>query len=386
MDDAEAAIASGLCDMVGSARQLIAEPQFVVRAREGTEELGRTCIACNHCLGGMADASFGCAINPASYRERLWGTDTFAPAPKPSRVVVIGGGPGGLEAARVAALRGHEVTLFEAKDHLGGALELWARLPGREFYRHAIAWWEAELGRLGATLRMGIKASANDVLACGPDAVIVATGGRFSREGRSGMFDRPIPGSGRPHVHSPEDILEGAAEPQGRVVLIDGEGTHASAGVAELLGRRGAEVIMISSNHAPYSNRVVMAFEGDPVSRRLAEANVSFRHQTWVSEIGEDGLLTFDPYSEWEGEIDKVDAVVLATGRESVNDLTAQLEGKVAQLFTIGDALCVRPMATAAYEGHKFARLIGEEGAPATVGEAFFAAEDYSVYPTVAGS
>jgi dimethylglycine catabolism A len=286
----------------------------------------------------------------------------------------------------VAALRGHEVTLLEANDHLGGALELWARLPGRGFYRHAIDWWGKELAWLGVTVRKGKKASASDVLALSPDAVIVATGGQFSREGRSGQFDREIPGANRENVYIPEDILEGRASPEGRVVVIDGEGTHASAGVAELLGKQGAEVIMISSNHAPYSNRVVMAFEGDPVSRRLAEANVTFRQQTWVSEIRENDLVIFDPYSEWEGEVEKVDAVVLATGRESVNTLTAELEGKVAQLFVIGDALCVRPMATAAYEGQKFARLIGEEGAPASMGQAFFAEEDYSVYPTVAGS
>ena len=386
MAEAEAALASGLCDMVGSARQLIAEPQFVAHARDGTEHLGRTCIACNHCLGGMADGSFGCAINPASYRERLWGVDTLTPAARPSKVVVIGGGPAGLEAARVAARRGHAVTLLEAREHLGGALELWARLPGRGFYRHSIDWWEKELARLGVAVRKGAKASAADVLALSPDAVIVATGGRFSREGRSGMFDREMPGADGAHVHTPEDILEGGANPQGRVVVIDGEGTHASAGVAELLGKRGAEVIMVSSNHAPYSNRVVLAFEGDPVSRRLAEANVTFRQQTWVSEIREHDLLTFDPYSEWEGEIDKVDGVVLVTGRESVNELTAELEGKVAQLFTVGDALCVRPMATAAYEGQKFARLIGEAGAPASTGEAFFAEEDYALYPSVAGS
>ncbi|MDG2002012.1 MAG: FAD-dependent oxidoreductase [Novosphingobium sp.] len=386
MEDAEAAINSGVCDMVGSARQLIAEPQFVARAREGTEEFGRTCIACNHCLGGMADGSFGCAINPASYRERLWGTETFSPAAKPSKVVVVGGGPGGLEAARVAARRGHTVTLLEARDQLGGALELWARLPGREFYSHAIAWWEAELDRLGVTVRKGEKASAEDVLALSPDAVIVATGGQFSREGRSGAFDREIPGADQPHVFSPEDILEGGANPQGRVVVIDGEGTHASVGIAELLGKRGAEVIMVSSNHAPYSNRVVMAFEGEPVSRRLAEANVTFRQQTWISQIGKRDLATFDPYSEWEGTIEKVDAVVLATGRESVKGLASELERKVAQIFTIGDALCVRPMATAAYEGQKFAREIGEEGAPTSIAEAFFADEDYGLYPTEAGS
>jgi pyruvate/2-oxoglutarate dehydrogenase complex dihydrolipoamide dehydrogenase (E3) component len=371
--------------MVGSARELIAEPQFVRHAREGSEALGRTCIACNWCLGGMAFGVFGCAINPASYRERTWGVDTFAPAAKASDVVVIGGGPGGLEAARVAALRGHRVTLIEARGQLGGALALWARLPSRGFYRHAVDWWERELARLGVTVRKGQAATAADVLALSPDAVIVATGAEFSRTGRTGTLDRDIPGAERPHVCSPEDILEGRARPSGKVVLLDGEGTHASSGVAEMLGRAGCEVIMLAANYAPYGNRELMAFEGEPIARRLAEAGVSFHGATWARRIGDRDVTIFDIASGRDSVIADVDAVVLATGRIPVDGIACELEGKVAQLFTIGDALCVRPMATAAYEGQKFARLIGEPGAAGSVAEVYFAADDPSVYPAPAG-
>ncbi len=384
MADAEAAIASGVCDMVGSTRELIAEPRFVALARTGQETLGRVCIACNWCLGGMADGAFGCSINPASYRERTWGVDTFEPATKPSTVVVIGGGPGGLEAARVAALRGHAVTLLEARDQLGGAFELWARLPGREFYRHAIEWWERELARLGVTLRTGITATAKDVLALAPDAVIVATGARFSREGRSGGADRAIPGVDQPHVFTPEDILQGGARPTGKVVVLDGEGTHASSGIAELLGRMGAQVTMISSSYAPYSNRVLFAFEGDSISQRLAEANVVLLPASCVGRIDGPNLEIHNVFSGCQSTIADVDAVVLATGRESIDGLADELEGQVAQLFTIGDALAVRPFATAAFEGQKFARLIGEPGAPRTIGEAYFAADDREAYPVAA--
>jgi dimethylglycine catabolism A len=384
MADAEAAIASGVCDMVGSARELIAEPRFVKHAYDGTEELGRTCIACNWCLGGMADGAFGCSINPASYRERIWGVSTIAPAARCRRVVVIGGGPAGLEAARVAASKGHQVTLFEARDQLGGNLELWARLPGREFYRHAIDWWQREIVRLGVTVHKGKVAATDDVLRLGPDAVIVATGARFSKTGRTGIADRDIPGADRPHVFCVEDILLGNAHPSGRVVVLDGEGTHASIGVAELLGRAGLNVTMISSNFAPYSNRILFAFESELAVKRMIEASVAFRPATWVRRIGENDLELFDVNSGRESKMDRVDAIVLATGRISIDGIARELQGKVEQLFTIGDALAVRPFATAAFEGQKFARLIGELNAPKSVSEAYFSSDDPNVYPVPA--
>jgi 2,4-dienoyl-CoA reductase-like NADH-dependent reductase (Old Yellow Enzyme family) len=386
MADAEAAIASGLCDLVGSTRQLIAEPQFVRLAREGREADGRSCIACNWCLGGMGDGAFGCSINPASYRERLWGADRFAPAAKPSKVVVVGGGPAGLEAARVAALKGHKVTLVEARQRLGGAFALWGELPAFAVYRRAIGWWAAELERLGVAVRLGEAATAASVLALSPDAVIVATGAEFCREGRSGLVDQPIPGAGGAHVLTPEDVLLGGRRPKGRVVLLDGEGTHASSGVAELLARDGAGVIMLSAAHAPYSMRINDTFEGDFVAERLAAAGVDFRPATWARGIGPREVATYAVYGGREAVIAEVDAVVLATGRQCRDGLAAGLEGKVAQLFTIGDALAVRPFATAAYEGQKFARLIGEPGAPRSVGEAYFRPDDPAVFPTPAGA
>lgn len=384
MEDAESALAGGVCDLVGSTRELIAEPAFVRHARNGTEDQGRVCIACNWCLGGMNDGAFGCTINPASYRERMWGEQTLSPAKQPRRVVVVGAGPAGLEAARVAALQGHRVTLLEASGALGGGLALWARLPGREVYGRAVDWWEGQLARLKIEVRTRVEASAADILALAPDAVILATGAEFSRTGRSGTVDRAIPGADLPHVCCPDDILHGRVAPSGRIVVLDAEGTHASAGIAELLAARGAEVTMVSSNYAPYSNRLLYAFEGIGLARRMADANVAFLGARWVREITEHSVALYDVNGGPASELTRIDAVVLATGRISRDQLADELEGKVSQLFVIGDALAVRPWATAAYEGQKFARLIGVPGAPATSGQAFFRSDDPVVYPAPA--
>lgn len=383
--EGETVIASGLCDMVGATRALIAEPQLVSNAYHGREDRSRTCIACNYCCAAGNEAAQGCAINPASYRERLWGSDTFDRAPKSSRVVVVGAGPGGLEAARVAALRGHEVKLLEARDGPGGGLALWAELPERKFYRKAIDWWQAELDRLGVDTRYGHEAKAEGILAEAPDAVIVATGARYSG-GRSAFLDIEIPGHDRDFVCLPEDILLGNEPPVGKVILLDGEGLHTSAGLAEILAKRGGTLEYVTPGFAPVSLRLYDSLEATFVISRLRNMeNISFTPASWIKRIGENSVTLYDVFTEQERTINDVDALVLCTGRLPVDVLARQLEGKVDQLFTIGDALAVRPFAAAAYEGQKFARLIGEPDAPRTFGEAYFGSNAAEVYPQPAG-
>jgi 2,4-dienoyl-CoA reductase-like NADH-dependent reductase (Old Yellow Enzyme family)/thioredoxin reductase len=381
MADAEAAIAAGVCDVVGAARQLIAEPQFVKNAREGREARSRICIACNWCTAAMGDGAQGCTINPASYRERLWGVHSIAPAAHASRVVIVGGGPGGLEAARVSALKGHDVVLFEARERLGGALALWADLPGRETNRKAIDWWQSELARLNVDVRCGIEASAERVLAERPDAVIVATGARYSIGGRSITFDADIPGYNQVFVHRPEEILLGGARPSGKIVLLDGEGMHASTGIAEMLASNGGEVTYVTAGFSPLSPRLVDSFEARLIVKRMKSAGVRFLPTTWVRSIGDRSVTLYDVHTDEERSIEGVDALVLATGRIPQAQLATELEGRVSQLFTIGDALAARPLAAASYEGQKFARYIGEANAPATICETFFRPDDPDTMP-----
>ncbi|MDG2005039.1 MAG: FAD-dependent oxidoreductase [Novosphingobium sp.] len=385
VEDGEAALASGLCDMVGATRALIAEPELVKNAFRGREDRSRICIACNYCCAAGNEGAQGCAINPAAYRERLWGVEHFEPAATPGKVVIVGGGPGGLEAARVAALKGHEVVLIEARERLGGALALWADLPDRDFYHHSIDWWQRELDLLGVTVRSGEEASAASVLAEAPDAVIIATGARYSQGGRSAFLDIDIPGFDQDWVYRPDEILLGNEPPVGRITLLDGEGLHTSAGIAERLAAKGGQLDYMTPGFAPVSLRLYDSLEATFIITRLRDMkNISFTPATWIRQIGDHQLTVYDTFTEEERVITDVDALVLSTGRLPMDSLARQLEGKVTQLFTIGDALAARPFAAAAYEGQKFARLIGEEGAPATFSEAYFRPKEPELFPTPA--
>jgi pyruvate/2-oxoglutarate dehydrogenase complex dihydrolipoamide dehydrogenase (E3) component len=295
-------------------------------------------------------------------------------------VVIIGGGPGGMEAARVAALKGHAVTLLEARDRLGGALALWADLPGRGHYRAAVDWWIAELGRRGVDVRLGCTADADAVLAAQPDAVIVATGARYSPGGRSITFDADIPGHDLPFVYRPEDILLGHARPSGRVFIFDAEGYHTGSGIAELLASGGAQVQFVTATYSPVSARNTDNWEERYIVQRLKQARVRLRPTTWLGAI-EQGAVTLYDIHTGEESSEPADAVILSTAREPVDGIARALEGRVPQLFTIGDALAARMLAAATYEGQKFARAIGEPGAPANITEAWFRPDDPATVP-----
>lgn len=371
--DGEKALVSGICDMVGAARALIAEPELVNNARDGKEERSRTCIACNWCMASLYfDGAQNCTINPASWREGHWGVNTFTPAAKPSKVIVVGSGPAGLEAARVSALRGHRVTLHEARDRLGGAMTLWASLPGRGFYQKSIEWWERELRRLGVSILVGSKATASSILAEKPDAVVLATGATYSRAGHSNHRDFDIPGYDRDFVYRPEDVLLGKAHLTGKIVVLDAEGMQTGVGVAELLALQGADVHYLTPHLTPIALRVLATQDAPYIMKRLRSAGVAISTSTYIKTITDHAVTLYDVFSEEEREMKEVDAVILSTGRISVNELEKALEGKVAQLFAIGDAAAARIWPVASYEGQKFARYIGEPNAPATIGEVYF--------------
>ncbi len=370
--DAESALERGSADMIGMARGLIAEPHLVKHAREGKESRSRTCIACNYCMdhsSGIGDL-FGCAINPATSREGRWGVRTTTPAPASKKVVVVGGGPAGLEAARVAAVRGHEVVLFERDERLGGQYKAWSSLPGREGLFDAIEWYVTELPEVGVDIRTGTAASVESVLAESPDSVLVGTGSSYVRNGASGFMPAPLPGWDRPFVYTPDQIVEEGARPSGNVLILDDEALNTGIGVAEILAGAGAKVEFVT-RWLHVAHNQFFTFELPLMIATLKNLDVRLTPQTYMKEIGDHEVTLFDVFTNVETKRTGIDAVVLSTMRAPRADLHAALEGKVDQLFVIGDAAGVRDHGAAFYEGSYFARMIGEPNAPKTFSEAF---------------
>jgi 2,4-dienoyl-CoA reductase-like NADH-dependent reductase (Old Yellow Enzyme family) len=364
--DAEKMIASGDVDMVGAARGLIADPELVQKALEGREFETRICVAVNACVDNST--GWGCAINPAAGKENRWGIRQMTAAPRSMNVVVVGGGPCGLEAARVAALRGHTVTVFERRAELGGGVALWARLPGRESLASLPLWFRGRLEDLDVDVRTGSEANRQLVSELQPDVVILAAGSRYHPGGASAFAPRPIPGWQQDWVVAPEQVLAGDVRLSGRVLVVDDEGYHAAAGIAEMAAEAGAETELVTRKPSAGASLGLMI---SYVVGRLQAVGVTMTPYMHVSRIGDHSVTLRSLSGGYERVVDDVDTLVVATMREPVDHLATELD-TVPYLYLVGDALAPRGLREATYEGHKFARLIGDPDMPSDVAAALF--------------
>jgi mycofactocin system FadH/OYE family oxidoreductase 2 len=245
---AERALAEGHCDLVGVVRGQIADPDFVAKARAGQAADIRTCLSCNQeCVGRMGlNRWLGCIENPYTGREAEMSDSPAEPVSRPlpdptqrgKRVLVIGGGPAGLQAASTAAQRGHRVTLYERRQRSGGQVVTAASVPSRAEFLDVVRNLLAECRRHGVEIKTGVEITADQVRSAAPDAVVVATGARPQPPGWA---------AGHPRVVDVRDVLEGRAAPDGDVVVVDDLGFHQATSVAELLADRQCSVEIITA-------------------------------------------------------------------------------------------------------------------------------------------
>ena len=361
------AIQSGQLDMVGMTRAHMADPHIVQKIIEGREEDIRPCVGATYCLdriyqGGMAL----CIHNPATGREETM-PHTIAPAATAKRVVVVGAGPAGLEAARVAAERGHSVVVFEAASKPGGQILLTAQTKRRAEMIGIIDWRMAQCAARGVEFRFNTWAEAADVQAENPDVVVIATGGLPTTD---------VLEAGNDLVVSAWDILSGDVKPGSNVLLFDDAGDHTALQAAQLLAESGATVEIMTSDRSFAPE--VMAMNLVPYMRALQDKKVTFTVTQRLTSVARDGnqiKATIDSDYMKLGKTAHYDQIVVNHGTQPLAeiyfdlkplsenlgavDYDALIDGKAQslnggpvgfQLFRIGDAVESRNTHAAIYD------------------------------------
>ncbi len=238
---AERILAAGYVDMCGMTRAHIADPHLMNKVREGREDQIRQCVGANHCIDRMyLGMDTLCIQNAATSREATMPHIITPTKGQKRKVVVVGAGPAGLEAARVSRSRGHDVVLFERSEAVGGQVNLAAKAPQREQMAGIIRWFDMETKRLGVDRRLGVEADAKAILNEKPDIVILAVGGR------SHASENPEWGVEKGLAVSAWDILSGKVAPAETVLVYDSISTHAGFGAADYIASRGSAVEMVT--------------------------------------------------------------------------------------------------------------------------------------------
>ena len=349
---AEKILEDGQGDMVNMVRALIADPELPNKAREGRDDDIRHCIACNQgCIGRMGMGyTIGCMQTPVTGNERELGVGTLSLCRQPKKVVIIGAGPAGLEAARMAALRKHQVIVFEKSEEIGGQNLLAAKAAGRQEIQGVTRWLGSQVGKLDIDLRLGVEAGEDTVLREEPDAVVVATG--------SMPKEKPFPGEyAPPEVVNTWQVLTGEVETGAKVLFIDLNGHHHGTGTAEFLADRGKAVHVLTP--ALFQGGALGPLQDLYLARqRLALKGVTCTPDIAVLEIQGALVKGLNVYSNEMIDFEGHDTVVLAAGNTADDALYFTLKGKVKEIYRIGDCVAPRLTDMAIADGHRIGRLL----------------------------
>lgn len=352
---AEKILAAGDADLVIMNRALIADPHMPNKALAGGLDDIRQCMGYNEgCIDRIyTGRGVTCVQNPVIGREAQWASLPTTNTPR--RIVVVGGGPAGLEAARVAASQGHKVVLLEGGSELGGQTLIAKRAPGRQDFDGATRWSSLQCQKLGVDIRLNTTADVDAIVQLQPDHVIVATGATARPHGLAGTEGHQIV--------SAWDVLLGECDGLGKVLLvIDEEYGHQGPTTAAWLSERGHEVDLITSQET--IGNFLGATTRPPLLTRLFKLGAQMFHHLKAERL-ENGCCI--ARNEWTSELHEVgpyDGFVYAYGGTSNDMLSRPLRERGIPVETIGDAFAPRTLQHAILEGHQFARELGASKSP----------------------
>ena len=346
---AEAILAEGSADMVGMTRAHVADPNLVRKAQAGNLRDIRPCVGANVCIrNNLEGRSIRCLHNPETGHELAWGPLT--PASEQKHVLVIGGGPGGLEAARVAALRGHRVELHERQSVLGGQLRLWTMVKAMRELGRMIDWQETQMNALEVAVHLNSEITAERVAEIDPDVIIMATGSHPHRVPIEGAEDSPV------KIMTVNEVILNDTAGIKRAVVWDECGGQEGMSAAEVLADRGVEVEIVTpamqvAEHVNLTMRI-------PMYKRLLSLGSTFTSNSKVARLEGSTVVVSNIYSEFESTIADVDLLVASLGSRVNDGLRGTLEAQRGELHLIGDCLSPRLVETAMTEGAKVARAL----------------------------
>ena len=357
LEEAETLLREGTADMVSMVRAHIADPHIVRKSLQGRPQDVRPCIACNQgcSVNAVREGRIGCTGNPTAGMEASMRED-IPRAVNSRRVLVVGGGPAGLEAARTAALAGHRVILAEAAADLGGQALAASRAPVLRIVGDLLQWLMDQVYALGVDVRLGTYITPDDVRGMAPDIVIVATGSEPRMDGfQLASPGEAVPGVDLPHVRSAVDLLMSPADAEGtRALVLDTTGAYAPVALAEHLLNHGKQVTFVThlaTIGAETPSRTIMAME------RFQGRGFAARTDAFLAEIHA-GFCKVRPVRGGEAETVPADLVVLMTQNLPRRSLFDQLSGEF-EAHLVGDAVRPRDMQFAIREGHRTARVLG---------------------------